>query len=108
VNEVQQMAVLITVLLTAVTAIGATASRLLRGLNGVIKAVGVDGEGKSASDRLEAQLTVISRRLERVEYQLHPNGGGSLVDKVNEVDRQLAAVSAQHQVALKLLTRLTK
>ncbi len=38
--------------------------------------IGVDGEGRTLSDRMH-----------KVEYQLWPNGGQSMADRVNSIDR---------------------
>ena len=38
--------------------------------------IGVDGEGRTLSDRMD-----------KVEYQLWPNGGQSMADRVNSIDR---------------------
>ena len=38
--------------------------------------IGVDGEGRTLSDRMN-----------KVEYQLWPNGGQSMADRVNSIDR---------------------
>lgn len=38
--------------------------------------IGVDQEGRTLSDRME-----------KVEYQLWPNGGQSLADRVNSIDK---------------------
>jgi hypothetical protein len=39
----------------------------------------------------------------RVEHQLWPNGGSSLADKVNELDRQSRETSGEVKVILNLL-----
>ena len=38
--------------------------------------IGVDGEGRTLSDRMH-----------KVEYQLWPNGGQSMADRVNSIDK---------------------
>jgi hypothetical protein len=38
--------------------------------------IGVDGEGRTLSERMD-----------KVEYQLWPNGGQSMADRVNSIDR---------------------
>lgn len=48
------------------------------------KAVGVDREGRTVSERLE-----------RVEYQLWENGGSSLADRVNNIEMHVVKVSAE-------------
>lgn len=48
------------------------------------KAVGVDREGRTVSERLE-----------RVEYQLWENGGSSLADRVNNIEMHIVKVSTE-------------
>jgi hypothetical protein len=38
--------------------------------------IGVDGEGRTLSERMD-----------KVEYQLWPNGGQSMADRVNSIDK---------------------
>ena len=38
--------------------------------------IGVDGQGRTLSDRMD-----------KVEYQLWPNGGQSMADRVNSIDK---------------------
>lgn len=38
--------------------------------------IGIDGEGRTLSERMD-----------KVEYQLWPNGGQSMADRVNSIDR---------------------
>jgi hypothetical protein len=45
-----------------------------KALHRIDQTLGVDAKGRT-----------ISERLDRVEYQLFPNGGNSLVDRVNQI-----------------------
>lgn len=47
-------------------------------------ALGVDSEGRTVSDRLE-----------RVEHQLWENGGSSLADRVNNIEKHVIKVSTE-------------
>jgi hypothetical protein len=47
-------------------------------------ALGVDHEGRTIADRLD-----------RVEHQLWENGGSSLADRVNNIDRHIVKVSTE-------------
>lgn len=47
-------------------------------------AVGLDNEGRTVSERLE-----------RVEYQLWENGGSSLADRVNNIEKHIVKVSTE-------------
>jgi hypothetical protein len=47
-------------------------------------AVGVDSQGRTLSDRLE-----------RVEHQLWENGGSSLADRVNNIEKHVVKVSTE-------------
>ena len=49
--------------------------------------LGVDKKGRT-----------ISERLERVEYQLFPNGGNSLVDRVNQIAYDQRAIEGELRV----------
>jgi hypothetical protein len=54
--------------------------------------IGLDHDGHTVTDRMS-----------RVEHQLWPNGGSSLADKVNELDRQSRETSGEVKVILNLL-----
>jgi hypothetical protein len=54
--------------------------------------IGLDQDGRTVTDRMG-----------RVEHQLWPNGGSSLADKVNELDRQSRETSGEVKVILNLL-----
>ena len=58
-------------------------------------AIGVDGEGRSLSERME-----------KVEYQLWPNSGKSLMDRVNRLEETSNKVSAEISIVKDLVTIL--
>jgi hypothetical protein len=53
--------------------------------------IGVDGEGRTLSDRMD-----------KVEYQLWPNGGQSMADRVNSIDR----TNSQMMTEVKIIKEL--
>jgi hypothetical protein len=63
--------------------------RLVRRID---NSIGLDQDGRTVTDRIG-----------RVEHQLWPNGGSSLADKVNELDRQSRETSGEVKVILNLL-----
>lgn len=65
------------ILIGAITAIYKVARR-------IDEALGLDSEGRTVSDRLE-----------RVEHQLFENGGGSLADRVNNIEKHVVKVSTE-------------
>lgn len=65
------------VLIGAIVAIYRIATR-------ISDALGLDRDGRSLSDRME-----------RVEHQLWENGGSSLADRVNNIERHIVKVSTE-------------
>jgi len=61
-------------LVVAVGVISKFAYAAYKAIHRIDMTLGVDKRGRT-----------ISERLERVEYQLFPNGGNSLVDRVNQI-----------------------
>jgi len=55
-------------------------------------AIGVDGEGRSLSDRMD-----------KVEYQLWPNGGQSMADRVNSIDKTNNQMMTEVQIIKELV-----
>jgi hypothetical protein len=55
-------------------------------------AIGVDNAGRTLSERLE-----------RVEHQLWPNGGSSLADRVNSIERCTTETSAELRIIKDIL-----
>lgn len=67
-----------------------------------------DKDGKTSIDRVTDRLSLQDERLNRIDYQLHPNGGGSLSDKVNKVEKDIVEVKAQNEIVLNLLNRIVE
>jgi hypothetical protein len=65
-----------------------------------------DKEGKTSIDRLNDRLESQTERIDRIDYQLHPNGGGSLSDKVNKVEKDIEGIKSQNETVLTLLQAL--
>lgn len=65
------------ILVGAITAIYKVARR-------IDEALGLDAQGRTVSDRLE-----------RVEHQLFENGGSSLADRVNNIEKHVVKVSTE-------------
>jgi NADH:ubiquinone oxidoreductase subunit B-like Fe-S oxidoreductase len=63
----------------------------------VEEAIGVDEHGRTLVDRME-----------RVEHQLWPNGGGSLADKVSRVEKETNAIRSEHEVIRDLLKTIVE
>jgi biopolymer transport protein ExbB/TolQ len=59
--------------------------------------LGVDASGRSISDRLD-----------RVEHQLWENGGSSLADRVNNIEKHVVKVSSQLDIIRDLTIGLQK
>ena len=68
----------------ALTAIGIFVMKVFRLLKRIDGVLGVDKQGRTISDRLE-----------RVEHQLFPNGGSSLTDKINRIEKEQNVLFAQ-------------
>lgn len=67
----------IAALLLAITTISIFTFRVYKIARRIDDTLGVDKEGRTISDRLS-----------RVEYQLFPNGGTSLNDKINRIETE--------------------
>lgn len=68
----------------------------------------VDKDGNTIIDRISSRMEDQDDRLNRIDYQLHPNGGGSLSDKVNKVEKDIVEVKAQNEVVLSLLNTIVE
>jgi hypothetical protein len=62
-------------IVTALTIIGGLIRKIYYIARRIEDSLGVDKQGRTLNDRLE-----------RIEHQLFPNGGSSLVDKMNRVE----------------------
>lgn len=70
--------------------------------------IAMDKNGKTAIDRVTERLEVQDERLNRIDYQLHPNGGGSLSDKVNKVEKDTVEVKATLNVVVSMLQSMVE
>jgi hypothetical protein len=79
-----EQAISIAALLLAITTISVFTYRVYKIARRIDDALGVDKEGRTISDRLS-----------RVEYQLFPNGGTSLSDKINRIESEQRAMQGK-------------
>lgn len=93
------MSVFSTVLLIIATITGVSAFMfsIYKIAKRVDQAIGVDADGKTLSDRMS-----------RVEHQLWENGGSSLKDQVNDVQRCQTEINAKMGVIEGLLVALVE
>lgn len=75
--NISEQVVSIAALLLAITTISIFTYRVYKIARRIDDALGVDKEGRTISDRLS-----------RVEYQLFPNGGTSLSDKIGRIESE--------------------
>lgn len=75
--NVSEQVISIAALLLAITTISIFTFRVYKIARRIDDALGVDKEGRTISDRLS-----------RVEYQLFPNGGTSLSDKIGRIESE--------------------
>jgi len=96
---VSDMSVFSTVLLVIATITGVSAFMfsIYKIAKRVDQAIGVDADGKTLSDRMS-----------RVEHQLWENGGSSLKDQVNDVQRCQTEINAKMGVIEGLLVALVE
>lgn len=80
--------------LVALTVIIVSAVKAHRLLARIDDAIGVGSDGQT-----------LASRLERVEHQVFPNGGGSLADEVADLKMQAAAQTASLSVIKELLIK---
>ena len=76
--------IMVGAIVAAITAICIFALKVWRVLKRIDSVLGVDQQGRTISDRLE-----------RVEYQLFPNNGGSLSDKITRIEKEQSAMQAR-------------
>ena len=88
--------ILIGAVTVAISAIGLFVLKIYKIAKRIDGALGVDKEGRTISDRLG-----------RVEHQLFPNGGSSLTDKINRIERDQSALQSQiHSLQAMVVTIL--
>lgn len=80
----QETVLTVAALFTALTAIGYFLRKVYKIAHRIDQALGVDAKGRTISDRLD-----------RVEHQLFPNGGSSLTDKINRIEKEQTALHGQ-------------
>lgn len=81
-------------LVVAVGVISKFAYATYKAIHRIDMTLGVDKRGRT-----------ISERLERVEYQLFPNGGNSLVDRVNQIAYDQRVIEGELRVVKEVLGR---
>lgn len=93
------MSVLTTIMLVIATisGVGAFMFSIYKIAKRVDQAIGVDGEGKTLSDRMS-----------KVEHQLWENGGSSLKDQVNDVQKCQTEINAKMGVIEGLLLAMVE
>jgi hypothetical protein len=88
-------------IVAALTVIGSFVRKIYCIARRIEESLGKDKQGRTLNDRLE-----------RIEHQLFPNGGSSLVDKMNRIEAdQLVTqgkVQAMEQVLESILRKLNK
>ncbi len=73
-SNVDEWIIALAAVIIAVITISKFGYTAYRAIHRIDQTLGVDKKGRTISDRLE-----------RVEYQLFPNGGSSLADRVNQI-----------------------
>lgn len=92
-----EQAISIAALLLAITTISIFTYRVYRIARRIDDALGVDKEGRTISDRLS-----------RVEYQLFPNGGTSLSDKIGKIENEQRIMQGKVDAVEKIVNTLLR
>jgi len=79
-------------ILGAMTAIGSFFYAIFKIAKRIDSAIGVDSDGRTLSERMD-----------KVEYQLWPNNGSSLADKVDKVEKNTAQNSTELRIIKELV-----
>ena len=95
--NISEQIVSISALLLAITAIAIFTYRVYKIARRIDDALGVDKEGRTISDRLS-----------RVEYQLFPNGGTSLSDKINRIETEQRVMQGKIDTVEKVVNTLLR
>ena len=95
--NISEQIVSISALLLAITAIAIFMYRVYKIARRIDDALGVDKEGRTISDRLS-----------RVEYQLFPNGGTSLSDKINRIETEQRVMQGKIDTVEKVVNTLLR
>jgi len=91
----QETVLTVAALVTALTAIGYFLRKVYKIAHRIDQALGVDARGRTISDRLD-----------RVEHQLFPNGGSSLTDKINRIEKEQNVLFAQIETLRAMLLNM--
>ena len=78
--------------LGAVTAVGSFFYAMYKIARRIDNAIGVDGEGRTLAERMD-----------KVEYQLWPNNGSSLADKVDRVEKSTESNATELRIIKELV-----
>jgi len=95
--NVSEQVISIAALLLAITTISIFTYRVYKIARRIDDALGVDKEGRTISDRLS-----------RVEYQLFPNGGTSLSDKIGRIESEQRAMQGKIDTVEGIVNTLLK
>jgi len=76
----------------AITAVGSFFYAMYRIARRIDNAIGVDSQGRTLSERMD-----------KVEYQLWPNNGSSLADKVDRLDKNMTENSSEVRIVKELV-----
>lgn len=95
--NLQEQAISIAALLLAITTISVFTYRVYKIARRIDDTLGVDKEGRTISDRLS-----------RVEYQLFPNGGASLSDKITKIESEQRVMQGKVDAVEKIVNTLLR
>lgn len=95
--NVSEQVISIAALLLAITTISIFTYRVYKIARRIDDALGVDKEGRTISDRLS-----------RVEYQLFPNGGASLSDKITKIESEQRIMQGKVDAVEKVVNTLLR
>lgn len=96
-SPVDEWILALALLIGAILVIGKFARSLYRGVQRIEATLGTDEKGRT-----------IAQRLDDVEHQLFPNGGGSLADKVNKIDSRQVELETKVGLVENMLTGLVE
>lgn len=89
----QELVMTIAAVITAIGVIIGALFAIYRVARRIGDAIGVDSDGRTLAERLD-----------RVEHQLWENGGTSLADRVNNIDKCVTSLDAQVKLITTLVT----
>ena len=76
----------------AITAVGSFFYAMYKIARRIDNAIGVDSQGRTLSERMD-----------KVEYQLWPNNGSSLADKVDRLDKNMTENNSEVRIVKELV-----